>query len=334
MSLTISLPQLNHPEVSAFYEYDLSISREKVEAILGLPRETLIQDLENLLLDAIERHDSFQNYEDQDKWWEFPTHALYMLVELKATTSLPTILKLLQQEEGFTGYWFGDAITEDFWQGLYHLGEGSFSMFKDLILQPGDWVNRIVPSTALVQIALHQPEKKTEIITWYDEILEAFLAMEEGSPALDNEVISSIVGDLIELQAIELLPKIKILCDEGLVSKGITGDYASIEKDIHDKEYNYGKREVAGSIFDRYTEVMGWHGYRMRYDEAYKKKNTYSAPKIVESSTSSEDFSNKAADYYSSSNSIVPVRTEKKIGRNEPCPCGSGKKHKKCCLKK
>lgn len=26
----------------------------------------------------------------------------------------------------------------------------------------------------------------------------------------------------------------------------------------------------------------------------------------------------------------VPVRVEK-IGRNDPCPCGSGKKHKKCC---
>ena len=26
-----------------------------------------------------------------------------------------------------------------------------------------------------------------------------------------------------------------------------------------------------------------------------------------------------------------PVTGEKKIGRNEPCPCGSGKKYKKCC---
>ena len=24
----------------------------------------------------------------------------------------------------------------------------------------------------------------------------------------------------------------------------------------------------------------------------------------------------------------------KKIGRNDPCPCGSGKKYKKCCLGK
>lgn len=28
------------------------------------------------------------------------------------------------------------------------------------------------------------------------------------------------------------------------------------------------------------------------------------------------------------------VVNEKKIGRNEPCPCGSGKKYKKCCLNK
>jgi preprotein translocase subunit SecA len=24
-------------------------------------------------------------------------------------------------------------------------------------------------------------------------------------------------------------------------------------------------------------------------------------------------------------------RAEPKIGRNDPCPCGSGRKHKKCC---
>ena len=28
------------------------------------------------------------------------------------------------------------------------------------------------------------------------------------------------------------------------------------------------------------------------------------------------------------------VVNEDKIGRNEPCPCGSGKKYKKCCLNK
>lgn len=30
----------------------------------------------------------------------------------------------------------------------------------------------------------------------------------------------------------------------------------------------------------------------------------------------------------------VPVVAPPKVGRNEACPCGSGKKHKKCCLLK
>jgi SWIM/SEC-C metal-binding protein len=27
-------------------------------------------------------------------------------------------------------------------------------------------------------------------------------------------------------------------------------------------------------------------------------------------------------------------RTGEKVGRNDPCPCGSGLKYKKCCMKK
>ena len=33
---------------------------------------------------------------------------------------------------------------------------------------------------------------------------------------------------------------------------------------------------------------------------------------------------------YNQSKTVVK---EKKIGRNEPCPCGSGKKYKQCCMK-
>ena len=28
-----------------------------------------------------------------------------------------------------------------------------------------------------------------------------------------------------------------------------------------------------------------------------------------------------------------PVTHDKKVGRNQPCPCGSGKKYKQCCGK-
>ncbi|MFV9631495.1 MAG: SEC-C metal-binding domain-containing protein [Methanosarcinales archaeon] len=35
--------------------------------------------------------------------------------------------------------------------------------------------------------------------------------------------------------------------------------------------------------------------------------------------------------YYPESK-IHTKKTETKIGRNDPCPCGSGKKYKKCCM--
>ncbi|NLB11898.1 preprotein translocase subunit SecA [Candidatus Dojkabacteria bacterium] len=28
------------------------------------------------------------------------------------------------------------------------------------------------------------------------------------------------------------------------------------------------------------------------------------------------------------------IKKNKKVGRNDPCPCGSGKKYKKCCYPK
>ena len=30
-------------------------------------------------------------------------------------------------------------------------------------------------------------------------------------------------------------------------------------------------------------------------------------------------------------NPILPHTSDKVVGRNDPCPCGSGKKYKKCC---
>lgn len=30
---------------------------------------------------------------------------------------------------------------------------------------------------------------------------------------------------------------------------------------------------------------------------------------------------------------VETIHAEKTVGRNDPCPCGSGKKYKKCCGK-
>jgi len=30
---------------------------------------------------------------------------------------------------------------------------------------------------------------------------------------------------------------------------------------------------------------------------------------------------------------VIEIQNRTKVGRNDPCPCGSGKKYKRCCGK-
>ena len=41
----------------------------------------------------------------------------------------------------------------------------------------------------------------------------------------------------------------------------------------------------------------------------------------------------KKKELYKEQKNSTTIRKEKKVGRNDPCPCGSGKKYKKCCGK-
>jgi SEC-C motif domain protein len=47
------------------------------------------------------------------------------------------------------------------------------------------------------------------------------------------------------------------------------------------------------------------------------------------------EFIKEEGKWYFYQGKMVPqkqfVREQDKVGRNDPCPCGSGKKHKKCC---
>lgn len=62
------------------------------------------------------------------------------------------------------------------------------------------------------------------------------------------------------------------------------------------------------------------------------------SPRALQESLSNRSFEIKnyhEDDGYFWNNSCDPyVREEPKVGRNDSCPCGSGKKYKKCCINK
>ncbi len=63
---------------------------------------------------------------------------------------------------------------------------------------------------------------------------------------------------------------------------------------------------------------------------APEQKTDYSKYRTQKDESESGLMNNGAAEKERPQRKIEPIRVEKKVGRNEPCPCGSGKKYKKC----
>ena len=70
-----------------------------------------------------------------------------------------------------------------------------------------------------------------------------------------------------------------------------------------------------------------------------KMKNDQSnLPNVSTQSAPQDNMLNQSGDTLPSNqnfqskvlNKRTPIKVDKKVGRNEPCPCGSGKKYKKC----
>ncbi|MHB1686729.1 MAG: hypothetical protein ACYCVH_05060 [Ignavibacteriaceae bacterium] len=92
---TTQEPQFNHKQIEMLYRNGFEIDHFIIKEILLLPRETLIIDLENVIMDGICRFEYFEDKAIKDGWNEeefnFLVHALYLLAELRAEESLPVI---------------------------------------------------------------------------------------------------------------------------------------------------------------------------------------------------------------------------------------------------
>ncbi len=75
-----------------------------------------------------------------------------------------------------------------------------------------------------------------------------------------------------------------------------------------------------------FTQATNWRGHKLE-TPAMKKLQQAISPSVR---TIYTYWLSRRMD--SPPSSSPTVREEPKIGRNDPCPCGSGKKYKRCCL--
>lgn len=81
-------------------------------------------------------------------------------------------------------------------------------------------------------------------------------------------------------------------------------------------------QQLTAKIMDLYNNTRMWVLKGHTPNELFEKEKKYLRPLPVDPFEVGNNSSN-----------VFDIRTGAKIGRNDPCPCGSNKKYKKCCGK-
>ena len=308
-------PNFYHQEINWLYCNGLFIGEEKIDTILSLQKDTLIQDLELVLQDSINRYSYFNKLTESNGWDEekmnFVIHAIYLLGELEATKSIGTIFNMLSQSNEYFELYLGDFITSMLWEPVFKIAANNLEACKQFMFKPDiDTYARITFPEMVEQLALHHPERRDEAINWFADVIHFFLNSSLDDNVIDNDLIALLICNVIDIKGSELIPNIKNLFEKGIVSQGICGQWNDVSEAFKRPD-NYNKKKDILPIAKRYEKVtLSWVGYN--------------------ESESSSKF--KYNEYFESP--LIPIRAKPKIRRNEPCPCGSGKKYKKCCLNK
>jgi len=89
------------------------------------------------------------------------------------------------------------------------------------------------------------------------------------------------------------------------------------------------------NYFEIKEEIASWENDESDEDDEFNITDEYEEENKKEYYDDWEEIDEEEEDatqyFYSGSKPFV--HTTPKVGRNDPCPCGSGKKYKKCCGK-
>lgn len=259
-------PTFKHSEIDWLYTNGLYIEEDKLQTILQLPRESLINDLQKVLEDSIIRYGYFSELTEKEDWDEekmnFAVHAIFLLGELEAEESIGTIIKVLSQSEKYLDLYLGDFITSVLWEPVYKIVNQKPDTCKEYIYTPG-----IVPyaksmiTDIFEQVVHHQPERREEVIVWFRDVINFYLNSSFEDNIIDSDFIALLICNILDFEGKELLPEIEQLFAKGVVSKGICGDLKEV-KGAFARPYKYSQKKNFLPISERYMEITStWAGY-------------------------------------------------------------------------
>ena len=242
--------------------------------------------------------------------------ALFMLAQFRESRAYAPIVQMFRNPkfEELTG----DVCAEGLPAILASVCNGDTSLIEQLIQD--ETVDEFVRGSAVKSLAtLASCGMKTD-----NEVSEYFGGLfRRGLVRKPNHVWDALILSCSDLGMTEHLDDIRSLHAEGIADASFN-TLEDVEKEIvlpsGSPQRQYLERYEL--INDAVAELATWSCFKPEEEELEEDDENFDADSPLADSPLEE---------YPVSGGEPYVRAAPKIGRNDPCPCGSGKKYKKCC---
>jgi len=229
-----------------------------------------------------------------------PVHAWRALGQLRAPEAIAPLLTLFQRADDSD-----DWVMSDLPEALALIGAPAIEPIASFLADStrGEWA-RVTAADALGHIGQAHPELRAECVARLAKQLEKIADQPET-------VNTFVISALWDLRAVEAMPVIERAFASGRVDESVNGDLEDVQIHFKLKTQREHPRKP-----NRLAKMSGEISGKTDELHALEKENS-DLREILDDLT----FGQEPQPY------LAPPKT----GRNDPCPCGSGKKYKKCC---
>lgn len=292
---------------SGFERFGDKYPTEEVKYALG-HKEEAIPELLQILEYTVDNAESLTD--DLDYMVHFP--AVHLLAYFREKKAYEGIIKLISLPQEQYYYLYGELASEYLRKIIPSVCDGDIEPIKKVIEDSS--LDEFVRSEALASLLVLMNEgiiTREQLVAYFKELLN-------GKLKADNSYIWDTIPDFcFHIHPSELIEDIETAIADGKISK-IDACMDLMERQL---------KRLVNEVLDELRTNEDYSCISLDDINTLEHLITNSYLKKVDDSDILIDNKYEIA-------ASFPSKEYSYIGRNDPCPCGSGKKYKKCCLGK
>lgn len=244
-----------------------------------------------------------------DSDYQLHFYALFLLGQFRDKEGFQKIAELVSLPPEVVDYLIGDTVTSGLSDILYNTYDGDMNRLKQMTADKK--VDEYVRADVLEVMGQLYLDGEIPESEW-----KRFLSKKIHDAQGYDHIYNRIAELICRCHFVDMLPEIRYMLDHDLMDEGYLGKYDSCVDLMF--EYMEEKERFCAKSMDASECLKSWAMFSERNDPQSSAEAEKAFEKMLREMVRAEKQATR----------------KKKIGRNDPCPCGSGKKYKFCCMNK